>query len=543
MFCENCGFKLRENAAFCPKCGTAVKPEEAEETKEKEPYTSLVPDFKDIDESKSVSKRVSDIEKPLFKDEGDTYVKPKKSRKKLIITLSVCLAAIIAIGVIVLLIINRPALTLDSAYNKYIDLLEKDKDQIVGFSQSNGSNNIAVLEDGETDIPCVIYITYDNKNVPVLHSLFAKDKSIEIDTNADYAGYAVVQRENMTFFKVDSDNHIYFWLGNDLWQLDKIDGNCKFLAQRYSSGNNDTRYTISENGEEKELTEKEYNDYISKYLNNATTIIISALPDDQIKQVFPNIGENLSMNYENAMAFLNAKKLPYSNIDKEDGDDTTKNKNDSTKTEITEKPTEPPTEPPKAEEYIKIYQEDTYYNKIRKDDFTYVMPLFAIESSDAEAINSELISAYEEALKSINAYITDPYNDGIYTVSYEAWINDNILSLCVERKLAVSVRYLVYNIDIYTGKRIENEEIAERYGTTFGDIFEDVRTAVDSAFTEKFKQNSDSILEKYRQRTIADDNINKSILFIGEDNQLFVMYEWFMAVQAAQGHDIAKVNI
>ena len=190
MFCDHCGWKLRENAAFCPKCGTAVKLEEAEETKDQ--YTSLVPDPKDNDESKPVSERVKDIKKPLFKDEGDTYAEPKKSRKKLIITLSVCLAAVIAIGVIVLLIINQPAVTLDSAYNKYIELLEKDKDQIGTFSQSNGSKNIAILEDGETDIPCVLYITYDNKNVPVLHTLFAKDKSIRIDSNAEYAGYAVV---------------------------------------------------------------------------------------------------------------------------------------------------------------------------------------------------------------------------------------------------------------------------------------------------------------------------------------------------------------
>lgn len=332
-----------------------------------------------------------------------------------------------------MLIINQPAVTLDSAYNEYIELLEKDKDQIVEFSQSNGSNNIVVLEDGETDISCVLYITYDNKNVPVLHTLFAKDKSIRIDSNAEYAGYAVVQREKMTFFKVASDDYIYFWLGESLWQLDKIDGKPRFLAQRYSSGNNETRYTVLENSEEKTVTEKEYNDFISDYLNNAATIIVSAVPDNQIKSVFPRISENLSMNYETAIDFLNAKKIPVSNNNNEGKNDASNDPIETAKAEITEKTTEPPTEPPKAEDYIKIYQEDTYYNKIRKNDFTYVMPLFAIDSPDAEAINSELISAYEEALKSINAYINEPYNDGIYTVNYEAWINDNILSLCVEK--------------------------------------------------------------------------------------------------------------
>lgn len=80
MFCDHCGWKLRENAAFCPKCGTAVKPEEAGEPKDQ--CASHAPDFVDTDESKSLSERVSDIKKPLFKDEGDTYAEPKKSRKK-----------------------------------------------------------------------------------------------------------------------------------------------------------------------------------------------------------------------------------------------------------------------------------------------------------------------------------------------------------------------------------------------------------------------------------------------------------------------------
>lgn len=68
---------------------------------------------------------------------------------------------------IVLLIINQPALTIDTAYKKYTDMLERDRDQIVEFSQSNGSDNIAVFEDGETAIPCVLY-----KLMVVIMSLF-----------------------------------------------------------------------------------------------------------------------------------------------------------------------------------------------------------------------------------------------------------------------------------------------------------------------------------------------------------------------------------
>ena len=68
--------------------------------------------------------------------------------------------------------------------------------------------------------------------------------------------------------------------------------------------------------------------------------------------------------------------------------------------ETTQEPTTAPPEttaPLSVESYIKIYKEDTYYNNTRKSDFSYVMPLFAIDSADAEAINSALAGMVESA--------------------------------------------------------------------------------------------------------------------------------------------------
>ena len=309
MFCKNCGNQIREGAAFCPKCGTAVNTNT--EPAEQE-YTPLVPKYDNIDTSKPIYERIKDIDKPLCEDnfEEPKSAPKKKSKKKLIISLCVIFTVLVGIGVFVLFEINQPPLTLETAYDKYINILEKDEKQIKKFSKSNESDNIVVIEDGETDIPCVLYLTYDNNNEPVLHSLFTKEKSVAIDTKVLFASYAVVQREKMTFFKVDSDEHIYFWLGENLWQSDRIDGDYKYLAQRYSSNENVSEFVILENGEKKEVSEKEYNEFISKYLDNATTIIISAISNNQLKHVFPNVTKNLSMNYEDAIEFLKEKKIP-----------------------------------------------------------------------------------------------------------------------------------------------------------------------------------------------------------------------------------------
>lgn len=44
MFCENCGSELRDNAAFCPKCGTAITTE-TDPVKSTKTHSS--PDYRD----------------------------------------------------------------------------------------------------------------------------------------------------------------------------------------------------------------------------------------------------------------------------------------------------------------------------------------------------------------------------------------------------------------------------------------------------------------------------------------------------------------
>ncbi len=214
--------------------------------------------------------------------------------------------------------------------------------------------------------------------------------------------------------------------------------------------------------------------------------------------------------------------------------------------ETTQEPTTAPPEttaPLSVESYIKIYKEDTYYNNTRKSDFTYVMPLFAIDSADAEAINSELTAAYDEALKQIQFYQTQPFNDGTYNVSYEAYLNDSILSLCVkEDRPASATTYHAYNIDVATGREVKNDGIAAHFGTTTKALHDNILAAVDSGYRSKFSNSAERNTSRY-QKTVSDDNINAARLFIGANNALKVMCDFYWDAMIGEGRSVLDVSL
>ena len=200
------------------------------------------------------------------------------------------------------------------------------------------------------------------------------------------------------------------------------------------------------------------------------------------------------------------------------------------------------TAPLTAESYIKIYKEGSYYNSLLNEEDSYAMPLINIDSPDVNAINEQLISAYDECLNSFEAYQTKNFNDGVCSVSYGAWLNGDILSLCVNEHPVISEKYIVYNVDVNTGKAIDNSGIADFFGKSLAELHENIRSAIDNAYRQKFSGYVNTNGNMY-PKTISDENVNAAQLFIKENNALYVMYDWYFEAQASHGQDVGFVEI
>lgn len=200
------------------------------------------------------------------------------------------------------------------------------------------------------------------------------------------------------------------------------------------------------------------------------------------------------------------------------------------------------TEPLSAEDYIKIYEEGSYIWKGSNTEESYILPLFNIDSSDAENINGELMTAYEEALRQMKNHETnEQIPEGTYAVSYEAYLNGTILSLCVEEKSSAPA-YLVYNIDVATGKEVKNDGIAAHFGMTTEALHDSILAAVDSDYRSRYSNLAEKNSSRY-QMTVSEENISAARPFIAENNELKVTCTWYWEAMIGQGQYITDVSL
>ena len=206
---------------------------------------------------------------------------------------------------------------------------------------------------------------------------------------------------------------------------------------------------------------------------------------------------------------------------------------ESETTQLVEETTVPPT----ADSFIKIYKEGDSFKVDGKNEH-YIMPLFNIDSDDAEAMNEELIASYDDCLPEI---LSPEYSGIIYSVNYEVYLNDTILSLCVEQKAGGTTYRLAYNIDVTTGQQVHNDGIAEHFGTTAEALHDAIRNTVDSEYRASFSYNVENNT-KYYQKTMSEENIGAVRLFIGDNNELKMMYTAYWGVMIGKGQFIASLK-
>ncbi len=168
-------------------------------------------------------------------------------------------------------------------------------------------------------------------------------------------------------------------------------------------------------------------------------------------------------------------------------------------------------------------------------DYIYAIPAINIDAEEVMGINSQI---EKECRENVDPEIANS-NQGIsvflHCVEYESYVNDNILSLVISQKYENDfVEYVVYNVDISTGKAIDNTELLERkdipeseLATILGDKYIELY-GTEEEYINRFSDLT--LIEDHKQwyrdqynRTISGENCNDTLIFLNENNKINII--------------------
>ncbi|MBQ6337055.1 MAG: hypothetical protein IJI50_07480, partial [Ruminococcus sp.] len=98
---------------------------------------------------------------------------------------------------------------------------------------------------------------------------------------------------------------------------------------------------------------------------------------------------------------------------------------------------------------------------------------------------------------------------------------------------------VAYNIDVQTGKRMDNEAVAAVYGMAYSTAMTQLKDELTDDYDEKWSTLQGN--EKERAKTFTDDNLKAAILYIDGEGDLMALAETYAAVGG--GHFIMQVEI
>ncbi len=202
------------------------------------------------------------------------------------------------------------------------------------------------------------------------------------------------------------------------------------------------------------------------------------------------------------------------------------------------------------------YNEET--GKFEDTEITaiYRIPHINIEGDTVKQINKKIYDSLSTVIDNAVSEIAE-YGSPIssYEISYRWAVNEDILSLViVNRSLpddGGGDEYMVYNISVSEGTIVSDESIISASGLSKEQFYEKAQQVLGSHYwsgvdTSNKNFKSDSYVGSFNEqlkKTISKDNIDRSYLYINDENQLcIVAFEYSMAGSIGYWHDLNMVD-
>lgn len=188
--------------------------------------------------------------------------------------------------------------------------------------------------------------------------------------------------------------------------------------------------------------------------------------------------------------------------------------------------------PKKDQKYDLVYADYSKTDKvIGKYDLNVQLPHINIDSEEVTKINNEIDKTFKEKAESLIDENNDVEN-AVYNIKYQAYLNNDILSLvlkCTLKENTNAQRIIIktYNYNIKTEKRLEIEDLTEIMQINKNQVENKIKQEINSQISmeksleeagyEVFKRYPDGEMYKF-------DNLSN--FFIDEQNNLYIIFAY-----------------
>lgn len=186
------------------------------------------------------------------------------------------------------------------------------------------------------------------------------------------------------------------------------------------------------------------------------------------------------------------------------------------------------------------------YEITLENEYSYKIPYINIDLKNIDTINNEIEKYYKTDLEEVLAEYQSIEKDikfytlSIMEIKYNAYINNNILSLVIETLHTGGLKvYKVYNVDIYDGTVIENSDLIKLKQIKESDLENKLKELYKAKFIEEYGTKDDvqtlqwpeteiqeraNFYDEQLQRTISSSNCSAKVpMFLNANGNICVV--------------------
>lgn len=214
--------------------------------------------------------------------------------------------------------------------------------------------------------------------------------------------------------------------------------------------------------------------------------------------------------------------------------------------------TEPPTEAPKTiDDYVTTYRSESinYTDDLGNHiSYNFAIPQINLESVDAQTANSEIQEQGNNFIDGALECQSSKTSMICRNISYEAWLNDSILSVVfiVDLDLNSCSYYLTYNFDVNTGKLLNNSDIAQYLSCTEEELNSRIKTTIDNNYvkqdTSQFQSSMADFYYSEYNKSLSDENIEQAIVYLTDNGVPYVHYKEYIIAGAGEYEQIYPLD-